>query len=303
MSSYITYSPNEIDLSNITFEKPVKDEKNILRSSICYQNKTTGFVIQTPKLIIRDSSDTHIELLIGNKQSHIEFYHTITHLEDLAVNQIIENSGDWFPNQDNNRHVVESSFRTFIHRPLDINDPFILKIPKTNNFDVEHNYPCICLIKFDGIVYGKQLARLDMKVVKIKIIKPEQLSYPEQNNEVSSVYNDLSSVAPSTFKPSDKIQNKSEGLSSFIDSIFQKNDNEELVKDENENENEELVKDENENENEELVKDDDLKTEVEEVEEVEEEKIEDKEILNKKLMKAWANNDINLVSEIKKMMK
>jgi hypothetical protein len=64
----------------------------------------------------------------------------------------------------------------------------------------------VCLIKIDGILFGKNTSTLDMKIVQIKVIKTEKIpsedDYVDQQPSMPSekpFYNDNASVIPHNF--------------------------------------------------------------------------------------------------------
>ena len=216
------YTIRELNMESCTYAKPEKftsdgklvtdplTQKVAYNKSFVNMHGQRGFILQTPKLILRDSSDSCLDLLVSkNKDRHKEFYHIISHLEDIAIVQIADNSLEWFGTKIS-RSQVEVMFRSSIHRPLEIDDPFIFKVNKANNLsDVELNFPVTCLIRFDGIIFGRNSSILDMKVIQIKVNKPEKIPSvsgeqelePTQNTQAKSFYADNVSVAPSNYQP------------------------------------------------------------------------------------------------------
>lgn len=215
----------EINLDSCRFNKPFNDQNGITRSKLSHNGNTSELVIQTPKFNLRESNDDFIELLISrNKELHREFYHVISHLEDAAITQIVQNSGSWFK-QNWSKSQIENSFRSSLNRPLDIDSPFILRIPKIKKLEIETNFPVICLIKINGIIFGQTSSKLDMTVIKVKIVKQELKLKPindDTNMSVrSNMYNDSVSIAPSLYKPSETFvddSNNDNELDSFIPS-------------------------------------------------------------------------------------
>jgi hypothetical protein len=199
------YTIREVNSGSCTFTKPEKFAG--FHKSFINMNGSKGFILQTPKLVLRDSVPTSFDLLISrNKDRHREFYNTISHIEDTAILQITQNSEEWFGKKIS-RDQVETMFRSSIYRPLDINDPFIFKVNKVSELNIEQNYPVICLIKIDGIIFGRNSSTLDMKVLQVKVIKTEKI--PSEDGGAADLvstqqpekpfYNDNVSVAPSNF--------------------------------------------------------------------------------------------------------
>jgi len=103
-------------------------------------------------------------------------------------------------------------FKSSIHCPLEIDSPFIFRVKKVSALDVEQNYPVICLIKIDGIIFGRNSSTLDMSVIQVKVVRPEKL--PSDNGQVvehvekpeKPFYNDNASVAASHYSKQQKEQ-------------------------------------------------------------------------------------------------
>lgn len=206
------YTMSEINLESCTFMKPEKLGDH--NESYITVDGSRGFVLQSPKLVLRTSTPTYFEFLVSrNKDRHREFYNIISHLEDSAIIQIAHNSKEWF-NREFKRDQIDTMFRSIIHRPLEIDDPYILRIKKVPGLEAEINYQVICLIKIDGIWFGKNTSTLDMKVVQIKVIKTEKL--PSEDGYADQVpvpsekpfYNDNASVVPHNFSDKDRDQQR-----------------------------------------------------------------------------------------------
>jgi hypothetical protein len=203
------YTMREINLELCTFMKPEKFEG--YHESYISVNGSKGFVLQSPKLVLRSSTLTYFEFLISrNKDRHTEFYNIISHLEDSAIIQIANNSKEWF-NREIRRDQVETMFRSCIHRPLDINDPYILRINKISGLSADINHQTVCLLKIDGIFFGKNTSMLDMKVIQIKVVKTEKIpsedGYVDQGPSIPTekpFYNDNASVVPHNFSEQQK---------------------------------------------------------------------------------------------------
>ena len=200
------YTISELDLGSCSYTKPEKFKG--FAESFIIMNGIKGFILQTPKLILRDSSESSLDMLISqNKDRHREFYHILTHLEDLAIVQMAQNSEEWFGGNKIPRNQIELMFKSSIHRPLDIEDPFVFKVSKISSVgNVENNFPVTCLIKIDGIIFGKNSSFLDMKVVQIPQNKPEKIpSVPTSSNEQpiqhvqKPFFSDNVSIAPSSY--------------------------------------------------------------------------------------------------------
>jgi len=137
-----TYTMREINLESLTFTKPKQFEG--YHESFVNYNGQNGFILQSPKLILRNSTPSYFEFLISrNKDRHKEFYNIISHIEDSAVVQSSEHSSEWF-GKEISRDDVDTTFRSCINRPLEINDPYIIRINKVKGLEADINYNAIC---------------------------------------------------------------------------------------------------------------------------------------------------------------
>lgn len=199
------YTTNEIDIGDCRFMRPVKDENNLLKSWVFYKTHK-GFIIQTPKITAKNikTEDSCVDLYINrNKEKHRDFYHIFTHIEDSAINQISNNSAEWF-SQHMPTDRVGSIFKSSLHAPLEIDNPFILRINKNPKLVVPENSHLICLIKIDGVIFGRNSSRLDAKLLQVKIVKNDDKihnSFEEPEDiSVDNFYNDIKSQVPTSFK-------------------------------------------------------------------------------------------------------
>lgn len=200
MSETMTvYTTSELDLGSCVYTRPEKFDN--YHKSFINVNGVKGFVLQSPKVVLRNSTDSYLEFLVSrNKDRHRDFYNIISHLEDTAIIQTTEKSKEWF-NSKISRDQVETMFRSCIHRPLDINDSYILRVNKVAGLDAEVNFPIVCLLKIEGIVFGKNTFTLDIKVVQTKVIKTEKIASDDISQSSSVVvqntkpfYSDTASI-------------------------------------------------------------------------------------------------------------
>jgi hypothetical protein len=205
MTDIDVYTISEVKQGSCKFTKPEKFSG--FHKSFITMNGKKGFILQSPKLVLRDSNAVFFDLSISrNKDRHKEFYNIISHIEDTAILSIVTNSEEWFGKKIT-KDQAESMFKSSLRCPLEINDPFIYRVNKNQGLaNIEHSYPVVCLIKFDGIIFGRNSSILDMKVIQIKVIKTEKIPSDEDTNEVSYTeqsekpfYNDNVSVVPSNF--------------------------------------------------------------------------------------------------------
>jgi hypothetical protein len=200
------YTIKEINLGQCTFLKPVR-ENNIFKSTLVF-NGTKSFVIQTPKLFLKDASANRFELLISkNKDSNRSFYDILSHLEDSAILNITQNSEEWFGKK-MDRDQIDDMFRSCIHCPLEIDSPFLFRSNKAIGITAKPNQTIKCLIKIDGILFGRTNACLDMKIIQTKIVNddphPEDVEIDIDNEEQpidksDKSFHDLASVSGSVY--------------------------------------------------------------------------------------------------------
>lgn len=210
MASTTVYTLREMNLGQCTFTSPEKFDG--YNESFVTINGVKGFVLQSPKLILRNSTDSYFEFLVSrNKDRHREFYNIISHLEDMAILQITQNSLEWF-GKEIKREWAETMFRSVIHRPLDVNDSYTIRINKAEGVEAEINFPVVCLIRINGIIFGKRTSTLDIKVVQAKVVKQDKIENPVStegtiannvDNAEQSFYHDNKSIVPHDFSRTD----------------------------------------------------------------------------------------------------
>lgn len=181
------YTMSEFNLNSCYFSKPKIDDTGSTKSRLTYKERvidekgstqlieTDRIILQTPKIRVRSCSDKLIEFSLSrNKDAHRELYHKISHLENVAIDQMIDHSLDWFNIRDPmTRLQVESMFLRLMTSPLDIDGPFIFRLPKSDEMIIESNSTVKCLIKVDGLIFSRSLVKLDLRVVKIEVCQPE----------------------------------------------------------------------------------------------------------------------------------
>jgi hypothetical protein len=72
---------------------------------------------------------------------------------------------------------------------------------KTKDFNIEPNYQVICLIKIDGIIFGRSSSKLDLRIIHAKFVKSEFASNngTARNIEAVPYFNDAVSVSQSIY--------------------------------------------------------------------------------------------------------
>jgi hypothetical protein len=191
-------TPKEIDLKTCTFSKP--ELVGEYRKSCMMLNDHKCIIIQTPKLTLKNMTEHIVELLISrNRDRNREFYHMISHLEDIATTTIARDSKEWFGNNIT-KEQIEQTFKSSLQSPLKIDDPFIFKIMKTKDLNIEPNYQVVCLLQIDGIIFGRSSSKLDMKIIHAKFVKSEFSSDVSTKNMATlPYYNDGVSVSHSIY--------------------------------------------------------------------------------------------------------
>ena len=215
-SNYV-FTISEMSSAIASFEKPEKFS-GFHKSCIVLNGSHRGFILQTPKIVLRDSNTNYFDLLLSqNKDRQKDFYNIIAHLEDSAMLQISQNSKEWF-GKEIPKNQVEAMFKSSINRPLEMGDPFVFRVNKNVNINIEPNYPVVCLIKIDGIIFGRNSSSLDMKVIQVKVFKDQKirgdiddvLDNTQKSKPENPFYNDNISVAPSQFMENKYQESKKE---------------------------------------------------------------------------------------------
>lgn len=200
------YTVREFVLENCSFERPEKFDK-FHKSFLVYEN-LKGVLLQSPKFVIRKISESTIDLIISrNKDRHKEFYHLISHMEDMSVQTMIANIENWFSKKCQS-DLIEQMFRSSIHKGLEIDDPYIFRCPVSNHLHDEFhaNQTVICLFKINGIVIGNNSFKLDMQVVQMKEVDDEKIvesAGPEKNytHVENQIFEENASVIPGSLRP------------------------------------------------------------------------------------------------------
>jgi hypothetical protein len=198
-SKDVVYTSREIDLKTCNFSKP--ELVGEVRKSYMTLNNHRGIIIQTPKLTLRNMTENVVELLVSrNRDRNREFYHILSHLEDIAITTIAQNSKEWFE-KTITKEQIELMFRSSIQCPLKIDDSFIIKIIKAKELNIEPNYQVVCLLKIDGILFGRSSSKLDMKIIHAKFVKSDFSSNGSVSKNIENIpyFNDGMSVSQSIY--------------------------------------------------------------------------------------------------------
>ena len=106
--------PKDIDLKTCTFYKPELSggfRKSYIKINGNHEN---GFILQTPRLTLRNVYDNTAELLVSrNKESSRKFYNIVSHLEDMLITNSVQNSKAWF-GKELTKEQIESTFKSCI---------------------------------------------------------------------------------------------------------------------------------------------------------------------------------------------
>lgn len=100
---------NQVELSNITVEDPVKDD-SIYLSKIQYMSK--DFILQSPKVTIHTVNQDSIEVNLTD-----EFYDFLNNYDKFMIDITSKNSSSWFSKELDNKKVSQiykgSTLRSF----------------------------------------------------------------------------------------------------------------------------------------------------------------------------------------------
>jgi len=180
--------PTEIKLDKLIYHTPVK-EKGYHKSLITYSNESV--ILQTPPLELK-SLDNGIELNIQKNKKQERLYTIIRSLELNATKVMTNNSKEWF-GQEIPHSKIKTMFRSCLLNPETINGSFSIRFRKDRHIQIyndkkqittEDDLNCstnnskgisdnlLCLLKINGILFGKNTAKLDIRIVQIKVCPP-----------------------------------------------------------------------------------------------------------------------------------
>jgi hypothetical protein len=189
--------PTEVRLDKLKYETPVK-QKGYHKSLISYGELTEESVLlQTPllKLKLNDPlSNNGINLVISRNKKQSKFYSILKSLEYDAIKTMVNNSKKWFGRQAT-VEKIKTMFKSCLVNPETMNGDFTFKVRKdrelqiynskkqiTNEDDlVNSKNNLLCLLKINGILFGRNTAKLDIRIVQIRIC-PEPPKLPKGCN-------------------------------------------------------------------------------------------------------------------------
>jgi hypothetical protein len=189
-TSNVPLTSSEFDLSNVTFKNPVKETAEVNGQPINYYKSyvnygsDSGILLQTPKLYLHEVTDTYLEVLLNRKDKCKLFYKVVASLEQFTIDKAVESSYEWF-NRDLSHEQVFNMFKSSLTNPTTMDDPFVLRVPLSPNMIVEDpGVPTsvVCLLRIEGVMFGKTTCKLDMKVVKTKFVHIEPKLVPVSTN-------------------------------------------------------------------------------------------------------------------------
>ena len=212
-------TPTEINADKLNYGTP-RREGSYHRSPIVYGETNSSFILQSAPLKLVGVSKSALELGITDKKAtrSKQFYKAISKLESHAMYTIHTNSKKWFGQDipvDKIKQMYRScifpsetiggdiNIRLKISRDINIFDEEknVIDIESLDNLDKEKTrLSCICRI--DGLLFGRNTTKLDIKIAQIKIVKlkpkPKEIPKPremevEQEQEITQEEVDVDS--------------------------------------------------------------------------------------------------------------
>lgn len=188
------YLATEIESSKIEFSKPV-GKKGYHQSSLVY-DANAGLTIQSPVMLIEKSfsEDSSVELVLEKIKKNNDFYATIRTLEYLAMQAISSNSQEWF-GKAVGIDKIRSMFKSCLDSPQTLQGNFLMKTRKDKGMkcynvekevileeDIELGSGLVVIVKIYGILFGKSIAKLDIRCQKIAVVKVVEKPKPEEDD-------------------------------------------------------------------------------------------------------------------------
>ena len=188
------YLATEIESSKIGFSKPV-GKKGYHQSSLVY-DANAGLTIQSPVMLIEKSfsEDSSVELVLEKIKKNNDFYATIRTLEYLAMQAISSNSQEWF-GKAVGIDKIRSMFKSCLDSPQTLQGNFLMKTRKDKGMkcynvekevileeDIELGSGLVVIVKIYGILFGKSIAKLDIRCQKIAVVKVVEKPKPEEDD-------------------------------------------------------------------------------------------------------------------------
>ena len=174
---------SEIDVQKVTFTQPIQ-KKGYHQSILNYENKH-GLLVQTPTLVVdaQIGNDSTVELVLEKVKRNNDFYSMVRTMEYLAMSTMSSKSKEWF-GKEIGKDKIKSMFRSCLDNPQTLQGNFSLKFRKDRGMkvfneskeiieieDVELLSGVKCILKIQGILFGKNVAKLDIRAQKIAVVK------------------------------------------------------------------------------------------------------------------------------------
>lgn len=184
------FLPNEINFNSLTYAPPVH-EKGYSKSLLAYTLPSTengkvlnNILIQSVPVFVNSVDTTNIRINLPKEKMSENLYNTLKKLEHHAIEQVSSHSQEWFGKIISNDRV-KKMFKSCIEHPDTLNDNLILKTKKHEHFQVynerkeivteESLQPgtrIVCLFALQGILFGKNAAKLNLSTIQIRISPP-----------------------------------------------------------------------------------------------------------------------------------
>lgn len=203
-------SVSEIDIENLNYGHPTKHNtnKNIHVSPFIVDGKMNSMVIQTPKIELGEIRDGYAEFTLKELKSSSSklFYSFVKNLETKSMQTVYDNSEKWF-NKKIPAQVIRDMHKPILMTPDQPNGNIKMYLKLSNKMaitvgedSVDMDYLLLnkdshnikCMIRLDGIVFGRNAFKLDIKVVQIGISKKEsKKSTKKENVDNYNEYEDM----------------------------------------------------------------------------------------------------------------
>jgi len=183
--------PTEVQLDKLVYHTPIK-EKGYHKSIITYSDKIKEVILQTPPLELKGLNDG-FELKITKNKKQANFYTILRSLEHVSINTMTNNSESWF-GKNIPQNKLKSMFRSCLYSPDTINGEFTLRLKKDKHIQIYNSKKqlttideikpednLLCLLKINGILFGKNTSKLDIRIVQIRVC-PEPTKLPQGCN-------------------------------------------------------------------------------------------------------------------------
>ena len=209
-------TPKEFSVDNLNYGSPQK-EGGHHRSPVIYGDSNSSLVLQSAPLKLLKISANALELEITDKSTNRskQFYHALVQLELHAIKTIHENSQHWF-GKTIPVDKIKQMYRSCVYPPLSMNGDVIIRLKITRDVRVfNENKDMItiedlnemdkdtirlsCLCRIDGLLFGRNATKLDIKITQIKVSyrKPKEVAPPppvEKEEEVIDEEHEKDSV-------------------------------------------------------------------------------------------------------------